>query len=87
MSEKTLSAEERIAERMGIHPQEVDKAKELFYDSPHGAIMRALLIERINANIAEGDTKLRSVGVDELKHTQGKIAGLDLAIIAINQRT
>lgn len=81
------SPELRTAKRLNANVDQISMARDEFYNSPNGLLVRELLLERINITLAEYAGKLRTVCPAELQRIQGIMTGLDLTANAINRKT
>jgi len=65
-------------------PPELVRAERLRWNGE--TIQRTILTERLKGLIAERDLNLRKVSTDDLKHTQGEIAGLLIALNVLTKK-
>lgn len=79
MSE-ALTPDQRVAKRLGIAPDQVRCARDDWNASQTGVLMREVFSERLERQITERLTSLKTIFEDKLKQKQGEIAGLELAL-------
>ena len=65
-------------------PPEIVRVERLRWNGE--TVQRTILTERLKGLIAERDLNLRKVSTDDLKHTQGEISGLELALDVLTKK-
>lgn len=76
----------RIAAKLGMAPQEVGRRVSSLSDAIETAVLRAKFCDRIQQILDENVKKLRTVKPEELLKVQGKVEGLEQAIMQINDK-
>jgi len=83
VSAERQKPDDRIGKLLNM-PPELVRAERLRWNGE--TVQRTILAERLKGLIAERDLNLRKVSTDDLKHTQGEISGLLLALDVLTKR-
>lgn len=83
MSAERQKPDDRIGKLLNM-PPELVRAERLRWNGE--TVQRTILTERLKGLIAERDLNLRKVSPDDLKHTQGEISGLELALDVLTKK-
>lgn len=83
MTEARQKPDDRIGKLLNI-PPELVRAERLRWNGE--TVQRTILSERLKGLITERDLNLRKVSSDDLKCTQGEIAGLLIALDVLTKK-
>ncbi len=83
MSAERQKPDEHVGKLLNM-PPELVRQERLRWNGE--TVMRTILAERLRTHIAEKDLHLRQVSTDDLKKTQGEIAGLLLALSVLTKK-
>lgn len=78
-----LAPDQRVAERLGMHIEHVGRARNQFNESADGAIVRAIIADRLAQFSSEATNKLRKTDVAGLSRLQGALDAYDLCIATV----
>lgn len=81
-----LTPDQRVAAKLGTHPEQVGAARNNFNESAEGAIVRAALADRLDQLFIERIRKLRKCKAEELTRIQGEADALELAIATVSKK-
>jgi len=83
MSADRQKPDDRIGKLLNM-PPELVRSERLRWNGE--AVQRTILAERLKGLIAERDLNLRKVEPCDLKHTQGEVSGLLLALDVLTKK-
>lgn len=75
-----ITLDQRIAQRLGTHPDQIRQIREAWQQTLDGNVIRAIHEDKLTAQISERVTKLKKADLDTFKQIQGEIAGLEMAL-------